>query len=137
MATRVRKAEYYSMKVPNRPGAGAKMLETLKAEGVGLLAFTGFPVRGGVQVDFIPQNGTALRRAAKRAGWKLSERKAVFLVQGDDRVGALTGVLGKLASARISLTALDATVAGGGRYGAMFWVKKKDVARAARLLKAR
>ena len=128
MATRVRKAEYYSMKVPNRPGAGAKMLETLKAEGVGLLAFTGFPVRGGVQIDFIPQNGAMLRRAAKRAGWKLSERKAVFLMQGDDRVGALTTVLGKLAAARISLTALDASVAGGGRYGAMFWVKKKDVA---------
>ena len=137
MATRVRKAEYYSMKVPNRPGAGAKMLDALKAEGVGLLAFTGFPVRGGVQVDFIPQNGTTLRRAAKRVGWKLSERKAVFLLQGDDRVGALTAVLDKLAAARISLTALDAVVAGGGRYGAMFWVKKKDVARVARLLKAR
>jgi prephenate dehydratase len=137
MATRVRKAEYYSMKVPNRPGAGAKLLETLKAEGVGLLAFTGFPVRGGVQVDFIPQNGTTFRRAAKRAGWKVSPRKTVFLMQGDDRVGALTGVLGKLAAARISLTALDAAMAGGGRYGAMFWVKKKDVARAARLLRAR
>ena len=136
MATRVRKAEYYSMKVSNRPGAGAKMLEALKAEGVGLFAFTGFPVRGGVQVDFVPQNGVAFRRAAKRAGWKLSERKAVFLLQGDDRVGALTAVLGKLAAARISLTALDAVVAGGGRYGATFWVKKKDVARAARLLKA-
>jgi len=125
------------MKVPNRPGAGAKMLDALKAEGVGLLAFTGFPVRGGVQVDFIPHNGAVLRRAAKRAGWKLSERKAVFLLQGDDRVGALTGVLDKLAAARISLTALDAVVSGGGRYGAMFWVKKKDVARVARLLKAR
>jgi len=137
MATRVRKAEYYSMKVPNRAGAGAKMLEALKAEGIGLLAFTGFPARGGVQVDFIPQNGTALRRAAKRLGWKLSDRKAVFLLQGDDRTGALTGVLGKLAAARISLVALDAAVAGGGRYGAMFWVKKKDVVRAARLLRAR
>jgi len=136
MATRVRKAEYYSMKVSNRPGAGAKMLEALKADGVGLLAFTGFPVRGGVQVDFIPQNGTAFRRAAKRAGWKVSARKAVFLVSGDDRVGALTGVLGKLAAARISMTALDAVIAGGGRYGAMFWVKNKDVARTARLLRA-
>jgi prephenate dehydratase len=137
MATRVRKAEYYSMKVSNRPGAGAKMLQSLKAEGVGLLAFTGFPVRGGVQVDFIPQNGGTFRRAAKRVGWKVSERKAVFLLQGDDRVGALTGVLDKLAAARISLTALNAVVAGGRRYGAMFWVKKKDVVRTARLLKAR
>ena len=137
MATRVRKAEYYSMKVPNRAGAGAKMLEALKAQGVNLLAFTGFPVRGGVQIDFIPQNGTAFRRVAKRLGWKISARKAVFLLQGDDRAGAMTGVLGKLAAARINLVALDAAVAGGGRYGAMFWVKKKDVARTARLLRAR
>lgn len=137
MATTIRKIGYYSTKVSNRPGAGAKMLDALKLAGVNLLAFTGFPERGGAQVDFIPDNDAAFRRAARKAGFKLSARKAVFLMQGDDRPGALTAAAAKLAAARINLIALDAVTAGKKRFGAIFWVKKKDVARAARLLNAR
>jgi len=137
MAATIRKVDYYSMKVANRPGAGLKLLNAMKDAGVYLHAFTGFPEGGKAQVDFVPENRTKFLRAAKKAGLKLSARKSVFLVQGDDRAGALTGFLGKLAAARISLTALDAVAAGKRRYGAIFWVKKQHVARAARLLKAR
>ena len=137
MATTIRKLGYYSTKVSNRPGAGAKLLDALKLAGVNLLAFTGFPERGGAQVDFIPEKDAAFRGAARKAGLKLSARKAVFLVQGDDRPGALTAMADKLAKARISLIALDAVTAGKNRFGAIFWVKKKDIARAKRLLKAR
>ena len=137
MATTIRKLGYYSMKVSNRPGSGAQLLDALKVAGVNLLAFTGFPERGGAQVDFMPENDAAFRRAARKAGLKLSARKAVFLMQGGDRPGALTAALGKLAQARINLVALDAVTAGKKRFGAIFWVKKQNVARAARLLKAR
>lgn len=137
MATTIRKIGYYSTKVSNRPGAGAKLLDALKLAGVNLLAFTGFPERGGAQVDFIPERDVEFRRAARKAGFKLSPRKAVFLIQGDDRPGALTAMADKLAKARINLVALDAVTAGKNRFGAIFWVKKKNVARASRLLKAR
>ncbi len=133
----IRRIGYYSMKVPNRPGAGAKLLDTLKAARVNLLAFTGFPERGGAQVDFVPQNDGAFRRAARKAGLKLSARKTVFLLQGADRPGALTGVVDRLAKARINMVALDAVTAGAGRFGAIFWVKPKDVGRTTRLLGAR
>ena len=43
----------------------------------------------------------------------------------------------KLADERISVTAADAVAAGKGRYGMLLWVKPKDYARAARVLKAR
>ena len=137
MATIIRKLGYYSTKVSNRPGTGAKLLDALKLAGVNLLAFTGFPERGGAQVDFIPENDAAFRRSARKAGLKLSARKSVFLMQGDDRPGALTAMADKLAKARINLIALDAVTAGKKRFGAIFWVKKTHVARAARLLKAR
>jgi len=68
---------------------------------------------------------------------RVSARKTVFHAQGQDRVGALTGILGKLAKAKINLVALDAVTAGKRRFGAIFWVKKRDVARAARVLRAR
>ena len=133
----IRKADYYTMKVSQRPGAGAKLLAAMKAAGVNLLAFTGFPSGGGAQVDFIPENSARFRRAAKQAGLRVSKRKTVFLVRGSDRVGALTGMLGKLAAKKINLVALSAVTAGGGRYGMIFWVKPKDVGRTSRLLRAR
>jgi len=133
----VRKVSYYSMKVPQRPGSGAQLLAALKAAKVNLLAFTGFPEGGGAQVDFVPQDNAKFVRAARQAKLRISSRKTVFLAQGEDRVGALTRVLGKLASARINVVAVNAVTAGRRRYGMMFWVKPKDVATAARLLRAR
>ena len=132
----VRKADYYTMKVSQRPGAGAKLLGAMKAAGVNLLAFTGFPSGGGAQVDFIPENSTKFRRAAKKAGLRLSKRKTVFVVRGADRVGALTGILGRLAAKKINLVALSAVSAGMRRYGMIFWVRKKDIGRTSRLLGA-
>ena len=133
----IRKASYYSMKIPQRPGSGAKLLAALKAAKVNLLAFTGFPAGGGAQVDFVPQDNAKFLKVARRAKLRISSRKTVFIARGDDRVGALTQVLGKLAKAKINLVALNAVTAGKRRYGAMFWVKPKDVAKAARLLRAR
>lgn len=133
----VRKASYYSMKVPQRPGSGAQLLAQLKAAKVNLLAFTGFPAGGGAQVDFIPKDNARFTQAARKAKIKLSARKTVFLAQGNDKVGALTQVLNRLARAKISVVSLQAVTAGKGRYGAMFWVKAKDVGRASRVLKAR
>jgi prephenate dehydratase len=133
----IRKASYYSMKVPQRPGAGAQLLGELKKAKVSLLAFTGFPASGGAQVDFIPRDNAKFMQAARKAKMKLSPRKTVFLAQGADKVGALTTILSRLAKAKINLVSLQAVAAGSGRFGAMFWVKRKDVGKASRVLKAR
>lgn len=133
----IRKADYYTMKIPQRPGSGASLLGAFKKAGVNLLAFHGFPERGGAQVDFIPENSVKFRRAAQKSGLRVSKRKTVFLARGADRVGALTRILGKLATKKINLVALTAVTAGMGRYGMIFWVRPKDVGRASRLLRAR
>ena len=113
MSHSLRRVDYFYVMVPNRAGQGAKILSALASEGVNLLAFSGFPSGGGKgQLDLVPENSAALRRAAKKAGLKLSQRKTGFLLQGDDRVGALTSLLGKLADAKISVTAVDAVTAG-------------------------
>jgi hypothetical protein len=113
------------------------LLTALKAAKVNLLAFTGFPEGGGAQVDFVPQDNAKFVKAARKAKLRISARKTVFLAQGADRVGALTRILGRLATARINVVALNAVTAGKRRYGAMFWVKPKDAAKAARVLRAR
>ena len=43
----------------------------------------------------------------------------------------------KLGRAKINVTAMDAASAGGGRFGAILWVKPRDVVRAAKVLGAK
>jgi len=137
MATTIRKTAYFSMQTPNRAGQGAGLLHGLAKHGVNLLAFTGFPNAGRAQVDFIPEDVAEFTRAARRMGLKISKRKTVFWVRGADRPGAIAAICDKLAKVRINMVAMDAVSAGGGRYGAIFWVKAKNVAKASRVLGAR
>jgi ACT domain-containing protein len=133
----IRKVVYFSMQVPNRPGVGVDMLKSIAKGRQNLLAFTGFPNAGRAQVDFIPANPAKFAAGARKKGVKLGKRKTAFLVHGEDRVGALVRILDKLAGAKINMVAMDAVTAGKGRFGAIFWVKPKDVARASRVLGAR
>jgi hypothetical protein len=137
MAKAIRKVDYYVLRADDRPGEGAHMLKTLKKHGVNLLALTAFPMRGGSQVDLIPEDPKKLVEIAGRYGWTLSAKKSGFLAQGRDRAGALLKFAEKLGKAGINITAIDAIAAGDDRYGAIFWVKQKDVDKAARLIGAR
>lgn len=137
MADKIQKVSYYYTMVSNRPGAGAKVLGALKDAGVNLRAFSGFPSGREAQLDFIPENGAAFLRVMRRAGAKVSKRKTGLLIEGRDRIGAVALIHAKLAKAKISVTAMDAVCTRGGRYGALLWVKPKDVAKAAKVLGAR
>jgi len=133
--TGVRRIEYYYTEVPDRPGAGAKVLNALKAARVNLIAYTGFPTnRGRAQLDFVPSNGRAFLAAARKAGIRLVGPKTAFLIQGDDRVGAVADVVSKLGQSRLNVVAMNAVAAGKRRYGAILWVKPRKVNKAAELL---
>jgi prephenate dehydratase len=136
MLDTIRKLDYFAIQVADKPGEGARILQGLKANGVNLVALTGFPAGRKSQVDLIPEDSAALKGAAKQMKLALGAKKTCFVIQGDDRVGALAETMQKLADARINVTAIDAVTAGMGRYGAIFWVKPRDVAKAAKLLGA-
>ncbi len=137
MSDRIRKVGYFSIAVSNRPGQASRILDMLQKSGVNLLAFTGFPEGAGAQMDFVPENSGNFLRASRRAGLKLRKRKIGFLIQGKDRVGAISNGMKKLATARINVTAIDAVCAGGRRFGAILWVKPPNVRKAARVLNAK
>lgn len=137
MADIVRRVEYYTTEVADRPGTGAKVLNALKEARVNLVAYTGFQASAGrAQLDFVPANGRAFLAAARKANIKLAGPKIAFLVQGQDRRGAVADIVTKLAEARINVTAMDAVSAGGRRYAAILWVKPRSVQRAAQVLGA-
>ena len=130
----IRTVEYFYIQAPDKPGEGAKLLTMFKEAGVSLLAFSGFPKGRRAQIDFIPADPAAFRAAARKAKLKLVGPKTGFLVQGEDRLGAVAELMAKLADAKINVTALDAVAAGAGRYGAILWVKPGDVTKATRVL---
>ncbi|HET7251892.1 MAG TPA: hypothetical protein VFI79_18770 [Gemmatimonadales bacterium] len=134
MSDTVTLVDYYYTMVPDKVGEGARILGALRDAGVNLLAFSGFPEGRAVQLDFVPADAGAFLAAAKTAKMKLSRPKKAFLISGDDRAGAMADVHAKLAAAKISVTAADAVCAGAGRYGAILWVKPRDVKKAAAVL---
>ncbi|MGH7754399.1 MAG: hypothetical protein ACREN5_16465 [Gemmatimonadales bacterium] len=136
MAETIRKVEYFYATAPNKAGEGARLLALFKNAGVNLLAFSGFPSARRSQLDFVPTNPTHFLSVAKANGVKLKGPKTGFVVEGDDRVGAIADLLGRLAAAKLNVTAVDAVCAGAGRFGAILWVKPKDVARATQVLGA-
>jgi hypothetical protein len=136
MADTIRKVSYYYTTIPDKPGEGVRLLDVLKRGGVNLLAVHAFPSARKAQVDFVPSDAALLTAAAKGAKIKLSKPKTAFLLDGEDRVGVLAGVLGRLGAAKINVTAVTGVCAGMGRYGAILWVKQRDVTKAATTLGA-
>jgi hypothetical protein len=136
--TQLKQVPYTYVMITDRPGAGSRILAPLGAAKVNLLAMSGFPAGAGkVQLDLVPENMAALKRVAKKEGWKLAPTKKAFFLTGADRPGAVASTLAKLAKRNIGVIAADAVSAGGNRYGMIFWVKPVARAKAAKAIGAR
>jgi hypothetical protein len=137
MADSVRSVDYHYVTVQDSAGAAQGVLSAVREQGVNLVAFLGFPLGDGrAQLDLVPEDAAALRAAAEQAGVALSDAKQAFLIQGDDRVGAVAETTAKLADAGINITAATAISAGSGRFGMVLWVAPADHDRAAGALGA-
>jgi len=88
-------------------------------------------------MDLVPTRRAAFLRAARAGGLRPSRRKRALLVEGDDRTGALASVLERIGAASVNVTAVSGVRAGKGRFGAILWVKPRDLRRAARALGVR
>jgi hypothetical protein len=137
MADEIRRIDYYYVNVPDKPGEAACILTALHQAGVNLVGFSGFPHGARrAQLDFVPEDSAAFTKAARSAGLKPSKKKSGFLIQGEDRPGAMAEVFGKLAQANVNMTSVQVFCAGSGRYGGMLWVKSPDLRKAAKALGA-
>jgi len=130
----IRKVDYFYIEAPDKPGEGARVLGALRDAGINLLAFSGFPHARKAQIDFMPEDTEAFKAAARKIGLKLSAKKTGFLIQGEDRPGAVAGLMEKFAASNINVTAIDAIACGQGLYGAILWVKSADLRKAVKAL---
>jgi hypothetical protein len=137
MPDQIRRIDCFCATVPDEPGEAARVLAALQGAGVNLLGISVFP--HGVckaEVELIPEASGALRRAAKTVGLRLTRTKTGFLIQDEDRPGAVADTASTLAEANISNISVEVFCAGSGHYGGMLWVGAPDLRRAAKALGA-
>jgi hypothetical protein len=137
MPDQIRRIEHFCLTVTDKPGERARVWAALQAVGVNLLGISILP-HGACksQLDIVPEDCGAFRKAAKTAGFKLSRKKTAFLVQGEDRPGAVADAANRLAEANIHIVSAQVFSAGSGRCGGMLWVGAPDLRRAAEALGA-
>jgi hypothetical protein len=134
----VYRVEYFVASAEDKPGAGARLTQQLEQEKVNLIGMLAFPSAAGrMQVDLVAEHPEQLAKAAKKTGLQLQGPKTAFLVQGADRPGAMSEILGRVGNAGINVTATLGVACGGNRFGALLWVKPEDVEAAGRALGAK
>lgn len=137
MTDQIRRVDYFCVTVSDEPEETARVWAALRGAGVNLLGVSAFPHGAGKsELDLVPEDSDAFRKAAKIAGFKLSGKRTGFLIQGEDRPGAVADAANKLAEANIPIISAQVFCAGSGRCGGMLWVGARDLRRAATALGA-
>lgn len=135
MSAKIQTVEYYYMTVPDKPGAACHVLFQLAAADVNLLAFSAVPVGPeNTQLVLFPENVDSLARGAEKAGFALSGPNRAFLIQGDDKLGALVNIHEQLSEAGINVYASTGVADGRGGFGYVMYVKGDRFEEAARVL---
>ena len=135
MADTIHRVDYYHIEVSDKPGEAFRVLTGFKVTGVNLQAYCAFPIGSGKsQIDLVPENPTAFQQAAARHGLILNGPKRAFLIQGEERIGAVADVFEKLTTVGINVVGSQAMAAGSGRWGMILWVKPADYNQAGKAL---
>lgn len=131
MAFTIRPVEYYYATVRDELGAAYRVLAQLASRGVSLLAFTAVPSGPELaQFALFPDDPNRLAAEARAAGLALDGPYHALLVQGDDELGALASVHGRLVDAGVDIYASSGVTDGRGSFGYVVYVREDQFEKA-------
>jgi hypothetical protein len=137
VALNVRSVEYFYIRIQDSPDTAYEILSRLASEEVSLLAFSAVPYGPNhVELTIFPDRSDAFTNLAKKLGWEVTGPQHAFLVQGDDRLGALADIQRMLMGASVQIYASSGVTDGGGHFGYVIYFKESDHEKAARALQA-
>jgi hypothetical protein len=123
MDDQVRIVDCYYVTVRDRPGEGSRLLEHISESGLNITAFTAVPTGADeTQICIVTDSPETLQEAAANAGAALVGPQKGFLIQGDDRIGALHAYYLTLSNAGVNVYSSSGVCDGTGRFGFILWV---------------
>jgi hypothetical protein len=135
MAYRIRPVLYYDATVRDTPGEAYQILQVLASARGDLLAFSAVPSGAGhSKLTLYPAEPKQLVEVARESGLELSAPRPAFLIQGDDRLGALVDIHRRLYEASINLVSAGGVSAGRLGFGYVVLVRDEDYEQAAQIL---
>jgi hypothetical protein len=131
----IRRVDYFHTTIRDRPGESYQVLTQLADLGLNLVAFTAIPMGPThTQLTLFPEDTGKMEYVAHRAGMRLEGPHQAFLVQGDDKLGALTEIHEALYRADVNIYASSGVTDGKGTFGYLIYVRPDSYDRAAAAL---
>ena len=119
------------------PEAACGLLSRLADLGINLLVFSAVPVGPErTQLTLFPEDADRLRHVAGQASLPLDGPHPAILVQGDDELGALAGIHGRLREAGVAVFASTGVADGRGHYGYVLYVRPEEIDQAVSALES-
>ena len=136
MGYSISRVDYYFASIPEEPSEACSLLSGLSELGVNMLAFSAVPVGPArTQLTLFPEDRGKLESVSRQAGVELDGPHGAFLVQGDDKMGALAEVHAELRSAGVQVYASSGVADGRGGYGYVIYVRADELEKATKVLK--
>jgi hypothetical protein len=121
--------------VRDRPGEAYALLSRVAAAEVNLLAFDAIPLGPDhTQLVLYPEDVDRLAEVAEKGGLVFQGPTRAFLIEGDDRLGALADVHSSLSDAHINVYRSSGVTDGRGGFRYILHVKPEDWAAASAAL---
>lgn len=132
---KIRRVEYFYATIKDEPEEAYQILDQLAGLGINLLALTAIPFGPSTtQLTLFPEDPLEFKSVTQKVGMKIDGPYPAILVQGKDKVGALSEIHKDLHQAGVNVYATSGVSDGHGSFGYVIYVRPETFEQATQVL---